>query len=245
MKNCRIRQVSLRSDARPASYRVDACHLVSDIFRAHKTKTGGSDGKIVEPDAPKYPDQRLAALVWEDQDDEVLLRAAKDYDYNWRLVADVVNSARVYVSTEKRTPWDCFDRWAVKIGYPSKRLQALNAANAAAAALAAASTASTSQVPGEQGAGSAATVGTPSLKSALPTGQPINPSITGLKAEDVQADSPVSPGGSTRKDPSHVKAAKTTKYEGSKKKVRMTVLRDSIRRIQKRREANKAKQNGE
>ncbi|KAJ9112645.1 hypothetical protein QFC19_000665 [Naganishia cerealis] len=215
----------------------------SDIFRAHKSKNGSSDGKILEPDAPKYPDQRLAALVWEEQDDEVLLRAAKDYDYNWRLVADVVNSARVYVSTEKRTPWDCFDRWAVKIGYPSKRLQALAAANAAAAA--AASVASSSQAAaGEQAPTSAATMGTPSLKSALPTGQPLNPSITGLKAEDNQGDSPVSPGGSIRKDQTHTKAGKTTKYEGSKKKVRMTVLRDSIRRIQKRREANKAKQNG-
>ncbi|KAJ9095236.1 hypothetical protein QFC21_005602 [Naganishia friedmannii] len=214
----------------------------SDIFRAHKSKTGGSDGKIVEPDAPKYPDQRLAALVWEDQDDEVLLRAAKDYDYNWRLVADVVNSARVYVSTEKRTPWDCFDRWAVKIGYPSKRSQAVAAANAAAAV--ASNAASSSQIPGEQSlSASAATMATPSLKPALPTGQPMNPSITGLKAEDMQVDSPVSPGGSIRKDQSHPKVAKTTKYEGSKKKVRMTVLRDSIRRIQKRREANKAKQN--
>jgi chromatin modification-related protein VID21 len=241
---CKIPPVSIGGRVDPDFRHVNVLALsFIDIFRAHKSKTGGSDGKIVEPDAPKYPDQRLAALVWEDQDDEVLLRAAKDYGHNWRLVADVVNSARVYVSTEKRTPWDCFDRWAVKVGYPSKRSQAVAAANAAAAA--AANAASTSQIPGEQGPASAATMGTPSLKPALPSGQPMNPSITGLKAEDVQVDSPVSPGGSIRKDQSHVKAGKTTKYEGSKKKVRMTVLRDSIRRIQKRREANKAKQNGE
>lgn len=204
--------------------------LSADIFRAHKGK-GGGDGKILEPEAPKYPDQRLAALVWEEQDDEVLLRAAKDYDYNWRLIADVVNSARVYVSTEKRTPWDCFDRWAVKIGYPSKRLHALAAANAAAAA---ANTAS--QSAGEPSA-------TPGVNFAAPGA--VNPSISGLKAEDGQGEGPLSPGGSIRKDFSQVKPAKTTKYEGSKKKVRATVLRDSIRRIQKRREANKAKQNGE
>lgn len=160
-----------------------------------------------------------------------MLRAAKDYDYNWRLIADVANSARVYVSTEKRTPWDCFDRWAVKIGYPSKRLHALAAANAAAAA---ANTAS--QSTGEPSA-------TPGLNFAVPGA--VNPSISGLKAEDGQGEGPLSPGGSIRKDFSQVKPAKTTKYEGSKKKVRATVLRDSIRRIQKRREANKAKQNGE
>jgi chromatin modification-related protein VID21 len=174
-------------------------------------------------------------LVWEEQDDEVLLRAAKDYDYNWRLIADVVNSARVYVSTEKRTPWDCFDRWAVKIGYPSKRLQALAAANAAASA--AANVASQSTLPD----GSA--IPSSSSSNPLPSGA-VNPSISGLKAEDVQMESPSSPGGTNKKDMAP-KPAKTTKYEGSKKKVRATVLRDSIRRIQKRREANKAKQNGE
>ncbi|GHJ89496.1 hypothetical protein NliqN6_5898 [Naganishia liquefaciens] len=221
---------------------LDDPQISMDIFRAHKVKGHGTDGKILEPEPPKYPEQRLAALVWEDQDDEVLLRAAKDYDYNWRLVADVVNSARVYVSTEKRTPWDCFDRWAVKIGYPSKRLQALAAANAAAtaaanaAATAAANAASQSTLPD----GSANPAAGPS--AALPAAGAVNPSISGLKAEDGQAEGPSSPGGSNKKDMA-AKPAKTTKYEGSKKKVRATVLRDSIRRIQKRREANKAKQN--
>lgn len=208
----------------------------TDIFRAHKGKGHGTDGKIVEPEPPKYPEQHLAALIWEEQDDEVLLRAAKDYDYNWRLIADVVNSARVYVSTEKRTPWDCFDRWAVKIGYPSKRLQALAAANAAATA--AANAASQSTLPD----GSA--VPAAGSSTAMPNAGAINPQISGLKADDGQAEGPSSPGGSNKKDIA-AKPAKTTKYEGSKKKVRATVLRDSIRRIQKRREANKAKQNGE
>ena len=62
------------------------------------------------PAPPARPEARAAQLTWSSEDDAFVTALAKQYHEHWALVADVFNSARLVVPTERRTAWDCFDR---------------------------------------------------------------------------------------------------------------------------------------
>ncbi|KAF2481061.1 hypothetical protein BDY17DRAFT_300634 [Neohortaea acidophila] len=49
---------------------------------------------------------------WLKEDDDKLKRLAKDYAFNWSLIADELQLYGVFKSSsERRTPWECFERW--------------------------------------------------------------------------------------------------------------------------------------
>uniref|UniRef100_V5ERZ9 Vacuolar import and degradation protein 21 n=2 Tax=Kalmanozyma brasiliensis (strain GHG001) TaxID=1365824 RepID=V5ERZ9_KALBG len=62
------------------------------------------------PAEPSQPDVRAAMFMWTPDEDSYLMTLAKQYQNNWALVADLFNSTRLSTATDKREPWDCFDR---------------------------------------------------------------------------------------------------------------------------------------
>lgn len=192
------------------------------------------------PEQPRNAASRTANIVWEEQDDAILMRLLGDYSWNWNLVADLFNSARSTVSTDRRSAWDCYHRWDQKWGPASKTVapvtapapdapltpaqQELQQARERAQALAIANHAQ-GMVPGG--------VAPPMLaRVASVAGSAVNGTV-----DDVPDSAlPASPGAAAKKE---VKNAKEARYTGSKKKVRNTTMRDAVRRSQKRRDTNK------
>jgi chromatin modification-related protein VID21 len=60
---------------------------------------------------PSDPLRRFYETPWSDSEDRILKRIVERYPNNWALIADVFNSSRVTISTDKRTSWDCLARW--------------------------------------------------------------------------------------------------------------------------------------
>ncbi|KAK2467018.1 hypothetical protein APHAL10511_001276 [Amanita phalloides] len=62
------------------------------------------------------PRRKSAEHVWTTNDDALLKSCIDKYPYNWYLIAECFNASRVTISTDKRTPRDCLDRWREKWG---------------------------------------------------------------------------------------------------------------------------------
>ena len=60
---------------------------------------------------PKDPQRRFSETPWSASEDQILKGLVERYAGNWTLVADMFNSARVTISTDRRTAWDCLARW--------------------------------------------------------------------------------------------------------------------------------------
>ncbi|KIJ52643.1 hypothetical protein M422DRAFT_156505 [Sphaerobolus stellatus SS14] len=63
---------------------------------------------------PKDPQRRFNETSWNADEDQLLKQIVDDYPGNWSLIADVFNSSRVTISTDKRSAWDCLARWDAK-----------------------------------------------------------------------------------------------------------------------------------
>ncbi len=59
-------------------------------------------------------DHHNEAVAWTPAEDALLKQAVEKYAYNWNLIADMFNSSRVTISTDKRTAWECLERWKEK-----------------------------------------------------------------------------------------------------------------------------------
>ncbi|GAC72290.1 nucleolar GTPase [Moesziomyces antarcticus T-34] len=75
--------------------------------RASKETANAASGV---PPEPAQPDARAALFTWTSDEDSYLMTLAKQYHNNWSLVADLFNSTRLNTATDKREPWDCYDR---------------------------------------------------------------------------------------------------------------------------------------
>ncbi|TKY87665.1 hypothetical protein EX895_003246 [Sporisorium graminicola] len=75
--------------------------------RAPKESSGPASSTPAEP---AQPDVRAAMFAWTPDEDNYLMTLAKQYHNNWPLVADLFNSTRLNTTTDKREPWDCYDR---------------------------------------------------------------------------------------------------------------------------------------
>ncbi|CDS01131.1 hypothetical protein [Sporisorium scitamineum] len=75
--------------------------------RAPKESSGPASSTPAEP---AQPDVRAAMFAWTPDEDSYLMTLAKQYHNNWPLVADLFNSTRLNTTTDKREPWDCYDR---------------------------------------------------------------------------------------------------------------------------------------
>jgi chromatin modification-related protein VID21 len=83
-------------------------------FRRRTPHDGVMDARI----APGAGSSRSKApeIAWTAEEDALLKRFADKYPYNWILIADALNVAKVTIPIERRSPWDCQERWKSKFG---------------------------------------------------------------------------------------------------------------------------------
>lgn len=56
---------------------------------------------------------------WTQAEDDELRRAVKEYSYNWSLISSSLTLPSMFSSgAERRTPWECFERWISLEGLP-------------------------------------------------------------------------------------------------------------------------------
>lgn len=58
--------------------------------------------------------------MWTTAEDDELRSQVRLYSYNWPLISSVLTGKSMYASgAERRTPWECFERWIQLEGLPS------------------------------------------------------------------------------------------------------------------------------
>ncbi|KAM0812685.1 hypothetical protein AB5N19_12676 [Seiridium cardinale] len=56
---------------------------------------------------------------WTVSEDDELKSLVREYSYNWSLIASILSTKSVFASgAERRTPWECFERWVMLEGLP-------------------------------------------------------------------------------------------------------------------------------
>lgn len=57
---------------------------------------------------------------WTWNEDDELRKLVKEYSYNWSLISSCLSSPSIFFSgAERRTPWECFERWVGLEGLPA------------------------------------------------------------------------------------------------------------------------------
>ncbi|EPY49751.1 NuA4 histone acetyltransferase complex subunit Vid21 [Schizosaccharomyces cryophilus OY26] len=66
----------------------------------------------VRPPYPPLATENTSEVIWLPEEDELLLLLLRQYSFNWEFIASRLTPSGLYVSkTERRTAWDCFERW--------------------------------------------------------------------------------------------------------------------------------------
>ncbi|KAH9906178.1 hypothetical protein F4778DRAFT_635393 [Xylariomycetidae sp. FL2044] len=56
---------------------------------------------------------------WTQSEDDELKSLVREYSYNWSLISTMLSTKSVFASgAERRTPWECFERWVMLEGLP-------------------------------------------------------------------------------------------------------------------------------
>ncbi|OTB02254.1 hypothetical protein M426DRAFT_322834 [Hypoxylon sp. CI-4A] len=56
---------------------------------------------------------------WIQSEDDELKGLVREYSYNWSLISNILSSKAMFNSgAERRTPWECFERWVMLEGLP-------------------------------------------------------------------------------------------------------------------------------
>lgn len=56
---------------------------------------------------------------WTVSEDDELKSLVREYSYNWSLISNMLSTKSVFASgAERRTPWECFERWVMLEGLP-------------------------------------------------------------------------------------------------------------------------------
>lgn len=59
--------------------------------------------------------------LWTHSEDDELRRLVREFAYNWSLISSCLSSPSRYTSeAERRTPWECFERWVNLEGLPTE-----------------------------------------------------------------------------------------------------------------------------
>lgn len=72
-------------------------------------------------DKDKDSTRKRTEHLWTASDDALLKTYIDKYPNNWGLIAECFNASRLTISTDKRTPRDCLERWSNKWGPESRR----------------------------------------------------------------------------------------------------------------------------
>ncbi|KAI4772312.1 hypothetical protein E4T52_12712, partial [Aureobasidium sp. EXF-3400] len=66
------------------------------------------------------------ASQWTEEDQQTLRRLAKEYSFNWSLIADNLSlPSRFTSASDRRTPWECFERWVELESLPNEMRKTL------------------------------------------------------------------------------------------------------------------------
>ena len=104
----------MREEVQPEPEGTD-CALFDPIHkpirdRLHSNNAFRPPSEFLMPNSTFYEFRSGSQWVWED--DQKLRKLAKDYSFNWSLIADEMTTSTRYKSAvERRTPWECFERW--------------------------------------------------------------------------------------------------------------------------------------
>jgi chromatin modification-related protein VID21 len=61
---------------------------------------------------------------WLPSEDDELRKLVKEYSYNWSLISSCLSPRSLFVSgADRRTPWECFERWIGLEGLPADMLK--------------------------------------------------------------------------------------------------------------------------
>ncbi|KAF2166590.1 hypothetical protein M409DRAFT_23224 [Zasmidium cellare ATCC 36951] len=78
--------------------------------RLHSNNAFRPPSEFIMPSTPFYEFRN--GSQWIQDDDQKLRKLAKEYSFNWSLIADeMALPTRFKSSAERRTPWECFERW--------------------------------------------------------------------------------------------------------------------------------------
>lgn len=78
--------------------------------RLHANNAFRPPSEFAMPSITFYEFRNGSQWIWED--DQKLRKLAKEYSFNWSLIADEMTLlSRYRSSAERRTPWECFERW--------------------------------------------------------------------------------------------------------------------------------------
>ncbi|KAL7411354.1 hypothetical protein BDY24DRAFT_136851 [Mrakia frigida] len=84
------------------------------LFARKKSKESVHPPTCVKPSQPRNYEIRLSSTIWQNDDDIVLQRLCHQFPFNWQLISDAFNTSRRTLSIDRRSPWDCWQRWNKK-----------------------------------------------------------------------------------------------------------------------------------
>lgn len=89
-------------------------HIIARLHAAHAFRP---------PSEFAMPHQQFfesrSASQWTQAEDDELKRLVREYEYNWSLISACLSSQSLFSSgAERRTPWECFERWEMSEGLP-------------------------------------------------------------------------------------------------------------------------------
>ncbi|KAK5107835.1 hypothetical protein LTR62_000649 [Meristemomyces frigidus] len=87
--------------------------------RLHANNAFRPPSEFVMPGTSFYEFRNGSQWIWED--DQKLRKLAKEYTFNWSMIADeMALPTRYKSSAERRTPWECFERWVELESLPAE-----------------------------------------------------------------------------------------------------------------------------
>lgn len=89
-------------------------HIIDRLYTAHAFRP---PSEFNMPFQSFFESRQASQWTW--REDGELRRLVREYQYNWSLIASCLSPPSKFPSTaERRTPWECFERWVLLEGLP-------------------------------------------------------------------------------------------------------------------------------
>ncbi|MCJ1245119.1 chromatin modification- protein VID21 [Trapelia coarctata] len=89
-------------------------HIIDRLHAAHAFRP---PSEFSMPSQSFFESRHCSQWTW--SEDNELRRLVKEYAYNWSLISSCLSSPSMFSSgAERRTPWECFERWVSFEGLP-------------------------------------------------------------------------------------------------------------------------------
>ncbi|KAF2454913.1 hypothetical protein BDY21DRAFT_96748 [Lineolata rhizophorae] len=87
--------------------------------RLHASHAFRPPSEFGMPSTAFFESRQPSQWLWDE--DQLLRQRVKEYSYNWSLISDELSPKSMFSSgAERRTPWECFERWMQLEGLPSE-----------------------------------------------------------------------------------------------------------------------------